>query len=309
MTPQQVFDLLHGHIGAFGQARMDRLRAKAGLRLRQIRAETPALARWVMENRERVEENVAWAEARSKLVTKAEAVKAVRQLVANALGGEVTDKGWLVLDSPGYDVNVAAEISYQGLVVTINVRTDKDKPVYFPWEPTPAQIEAAEKQKDIPSYQSYLRDPQAVRLGKTKQQLTSIFFKLPLDKEPFGTGEYDAPPTITEAQFRAEAAADKYVLRQWDGSERTEEEARELATRNFIRRGRQVREGSGESRLSVPVLETGEATFDLSFRHAPTQSDFYDIIRTVPGVTLETLADAIHDMIGVGFPKSPYFHG
>jgi len=308
MTAQQIFDLLHGHIGAFGQARVDRYRAKAGLRLREIKGETPALARWVMENRERIEEDAVWAEARSKLVTKAEAVKAVRQLVAHALGGEITDKGWLVLDSPGYDVGVAAGISYWGLVVTINIRTDNDKLVYFPWEPTPEQTAAAEMQKKLPSWQS--KDPQVVRLGKIKQPLTSLFFKLTLDDKPFGTGEYDAPPTITEAQFRAEDAADKYVRLEWDGSERTEEKAREKAEYSRLQRGRkgQGKEES-DSRMSVPVLESGEATFALNFRHAPDQQGANDIIRTVPGVTLETLADTIYNMIGVGFPASPYFHG
>jgi hypothetical protein len=308
MTAQQIYDLLHGHAGAFGDARVDRYRAEAGLRIRHMRGEKLALIRWIAENRARIEEDAVWAEARSRLLPMSAAAAGVRQMVKEALGtGE--DK---YVFAPGYDVSVSITDPWYGtaaIPITINIRTDNDKPVYFPWEPTPEQVAAGEREKRV--WQSFLKSPQTTRLAKTKQVLSGIDMVFPVDREPFASGGYAAPPNITEAQYRDELARDKYgyLTKTFSGARKPEEEIRETALVQRLSRGTQGTENR-ESRVTVPVLESGEATFDLKFRHSPGKEPGYqDIVRTVPGVTLETLADTIYDMIGVGFPRSPYFRG
>jgi hypothetical protein len=329
VTPQEVYDLLHGHVREFGQARVDRYRAEAGLRLRQMKGETTALLRWVAANRERIEENVAWAEARSELPTETEARNGIRTAVQDALGTHVRMGGYqgttpyTEVSAPGHRVSVGTDYlgDKAGIRVSIEIRTSpKDKPVYFPWEPTPEQIKRGKQYWDAERKYTHRPSTDDERAARDKQPLSEIAFLLPVVVPAFGGGGYNAPRTITDAQFRAEVAADKngYLYRNWAaggyGSENlnaaapvSDEEARERAREERLKRGT-AKDAGGTSRLTVPLLESGEATFSVAFIHKPSTYGT-ELRRTVPGVTLETLADTIYNMVGVGFPASPYFHG
>ena len=312
MTPQEVYDLLHGHAGAFADRRVDRFRAEAGLRLRQMRGEKATLLRWIAENRARIEENVAWAEVRSTLFAVQEVREGLQKMIMDALGTEEVPSGpstFTRVYAPGYRVNVG--ITYDALYGTnrvqasIDIRTDKDKPVYFPWEPTPEQVKRASDRR------GYGASPQEVRLSKNKQPLSGIDFGFPVTKVPEG-GDYHAPKTMTDAQFQDETTRRKeYGSGKWEAE--TDDEYRERLLERRLERGEektQRRYDSAASRISVPALLAGEATFALTFRHSPSKNYSYeDIKRVVKGVTFETLAQTIYDMIGVGFPRSPYFQG
>jgi hypothetical protein len=284
VTPQEVYDLLHGHIRAFGDARVDKFRAEANVRLREMQGETRALLRWVLNNRETIEEDVRWAEARTNMLTVREAYAGVDKLVRDALGSNEKER----IIAPGYDVGVRVgkrwrhQSEIQDFFVTVDIRTDDDKPVYFKWEPTPEQVKAAEASKQSWRYKS----PQAERLGQTRQRLTRIEFEIPVSVSAFAAGIYDAPPRGDTDNWKVQD-----VLRKGRTDKQTQRSLSEM-----------------DARVSVPALESGEATFDLSFRHSPgKETSFSDPVRTIPGVTLETLANTIYDLTGVGFPESPYF--
>lgn len=289
MTPQEVYDLLHGHIRAFGDARVDKFRAEANVRLREMQGETRALLRWVLNNRETIEEDVRWAEARANMLTMREAYAGVDKLVRDALGSD--EKGRII--APGYDVGVRVgkrwghQSGIQDFFVTIDIRTDDDKPVYFKWEPTPEQVKAAEASKK--EWRSHYKSPQAERLGQTRQRLTRIEFEIPVSVSAFAAGIYDAPPRGDTDDWKV-----RDILRKGRSESVGKQTQRSLSDL--------------DARVSVPALESGEATFDLSFRHSPGKETSYsDPVRTIPDVTLETLANTIYDLTGVGFPESPYF--
>lgn len=315
MTPQDVYALLHGHAGAFADARVDRFRAEAGLRLRQMRGERATILRWIAENRARIEENVAWAEVRSGLFTVTEATMAVARMIMDALGTEEVPSGpstFTRVYAPGYRVNVAADYNQyaNAIRVSIDIRTDKDKPVYFPWEPTPEQIKRAKDYYDAERRYWHRASAQDARLGREKQPLSGIYFALPVEKVREG-GEYHAPTTMTDAQFQDERRRKAYRIDKWENE--TDAEYRNRLLGHRLARGMEKTPrgyDSAASRIFVPVLLTGEATFDLTFRHSPSKNSGYENInRTVEGVTFETLAQTIYDMVGVGFPRSPYFQG
>lgn len=321
MTAAEVYALLHGHVREFGQARVDTYRAKAGLRIREMKGETTALLRWFAANRERIEENVAWAEARSELPTETEARNGILTAVKNALGTHVKmygNKPYPEVSAPGHSVSVGTDyLAWAGIRVSIEIRTVKDKPVYFPWEPTPEQIKRGKEYWDAERKHMHRPSTDEERAARDKQPLSEIVFLLPVVVPAFGGGDYNAPTTITDAQFHAEVAADKqgYLYHDWNagyGSADTaapvsEEVARERAREERLKRGT-AKDARGTSRLTVPLLESGEATFSVAFIHKPSTYGT-ELRRTVPGVTLETLADTIYNMIGVGFPASPYFQG
>jgi hypothetical protein len=316
VTPQEVYDLLHGHASAFADARVDRFRAEAGLRLRQMRGEKAPLLRWIAENRARIEENVAWAEMRAGLFTVADARAALRQMIMDALGAEEVASGsstYTRVYAPGYNVSVGIDYETYDptrVRVSIDIRTDKDKPVYFPWEPTPEQIKRAKDYYDAERRYWHRASAQDARLGREKQPLSGIYFALPVEKVREG-GEYHAPTTMTDAQFQDERRRKAYRIDKWENE--TDAEYRNRLLGHRLARGMEKTPrgyDSAASRIFVPVLLTGEATFDLTFRHSPSKNSSYeDIKRTVEGVTFETLAQTIYDMVGVGFPRSPYFRG
>jgi transposase InsO family protein len=325
VTAAEVYALLHGHVREFGQARVDRYRAEAGLRIRKMKGETNALLRWIAENRARIEEDVAWAEARSELLTVLEAQKGIFKAVQDALGTHVRMGGYqgttpyTEVSAPGYNVNVGTDYvsAKTGIRVSITIRTSpKDKPVYFPWEPTPEQVKRGTAYWDNERNYWHRPDKDDERAARDKQPLSEIAFFVPVVIPPFGGGAYNAPTTLTDAQFHAEVAADKYghLYRDWS---RRDEEGEVLKVSDEVARGRareeRVKRGAADNasetrRLSVPMLESGEATFDVNFIHQPSLHGTA-LRRIVPGVTLETLADTIYSMVGVGFPASPYFHG
>jgi hypothetical protein len=292
---------------------VDEYRAKAGLRLRQMRGERAAILRWIAENRARIEENVAWAEVRSGLFTVADAREALRQMIVDALGAEEVASGsstYTRVYAPGYNVSVGIDYETYDptrIRVSIDIRTDKDKPVYFPWEPTPEQIKRAKDYYDAERRYWHRASAQDARLGREKQPLSGIYFELPVEKVREG-GLYSAPTTVTEAQFQADTQRKDrgFIMGAW--GDETAEEYRERIKRQRLQRGRD--KAAADVRISVPTLLTGEATFDLTFRHSPSKNSSYENInRTVEGVTFETLAQTIYDMIGVPFPLSPYFQG
>ena len=323
MTAAEVYALLHGHVREFGQARVDRYRAEAGLRIRKMKGETNALLRWIAENRARIEEDVAWAEARSELLTVLEAQKGIFKAVQDALGTHVRMGGYqgttpyTEVSAPGYRVSVGTDYAAKmGIRVSITIRTEKDKPVYFPWEPTPEQIKRGTQYWDAKRKYTHRPDKDDERAARDKQPLSEVAFFVPVVVPRLGGGGYNAPTTITDAQFHAEVAADKYghLYRDWS---RRDEEGEVLKVSDEVARGRareeRVKRGAADNasetrRLSVPMLESGEATFDVNFIHQPSLHGTA-LRRIVPGVTLETLADTIYSMVGVGFPASPYFHG
>lgn len=323
MTAAEVYALLHGHVREFGQARVDTYRAKAGLRIREMKGETTALLRWFAANRERIEENVAWAEARSELPTETEARNGILTAVKDALGTHVKmygNKPYPEVSAPGHSVSVGTDYlgANAGIRVSIEIRTVKDKPVYFPWEPTPEQIKRGKQYWDAERKYTHIPSKDEERAARDKQPLSEIVFLLPVVVPAFGGGGYNAPTTITDAQFHAEVAADKqgYLYRDWTaeyGSEKaatpvSDEVARGRALDARLKRGT-AKDAGGTGRLTVPLLESGEATFSVAFIHKPSSTYGTELRRTVPGVTLETLADTIYNMIGVGFPASPYFQG
>jgi len=299
VTPQEVYDLLHGHVRAFNTAHADRIRAEAGLRIRAIRGQTNVLLRWIAENRERIEEDAVWAEARSHMLRPYEAAAAGERVVTDALGGEPL-KGYdgstyFFIDSPGYRVYVESVYkSGPQIKVTIKVRTDKDKPLHFTLEQMPAHAR---------------KNHNAARAKqREKLVLSGIDLFLPLANTGFATGHYAAPQNLADPQYQRvlenmlKENHDYAMLRENE----TEAQRRARVESLVITLNAPYSEGM---RLHAPFLFTGEATFDLTFRHSPTKYESSDITVAVPGVTLETLADTIYNMIGVGFPKSPFFQG
>ena len=305
MTAAEIYALLHGHAQAFGQDRVDRYRAEAGLRLRHMRGEVGALMRWIADNREHIEETAAWVEGRLGLLTDDEASAAVEGMVKDALGADQETvpygsgtRTYTFVSAPGHKVTVIARwerwsgrdtIRLPGLQVYVEIRTEKNAPVHFPWEPTPEQIARAKNS----------RSADVQRAARTRQPLDSVRFFIPYDTERAGYG-WDIVPS-SEERFEA-FYNDAEKLKRWVAAQKLNQYQVYREQVHNLWLGRY----GNKRRVAVPLLEGNEETFDLQFVSKPT-SNAEELVRTVPGVTLETLADTIYEYTGVGFPKSPYF--
>lgn len=292
MTSAEVYALLHGHVRAFGQERVDTFRTKAEEHVRKLRGETGALSRWLAAHREQVEQNATWAEARSNMLTLKEAAAGLSALIKDALG-TTTVEGNKEIDAPGYDITVrtrGVETKYvdrkEVLIMGLYFRTKADKPVYFKRVPTEEELLAAERSRK--DYRSYMKSPKAERAGKDRLILSSLEIAFPIDTDAYAAGVYDA--------FATKEEQSEYSSRLWRGR-RHPDTGRDLTKEN--------------TRIGVPALETGEATFTATFVHTPgkERSRYDDLTREVEGVTLETLADTISETTDIEFPSSPYSRG
>lgn len=300
IDPAKVLSLLRENIAEYGQSRVDRYRAKAGLTLRKMRLENRALAGWMEQRRETIEADVRHAVARMDLPTANDVKVLIRNAIMDALGVEekVYSEGtpyarpYKEIVSPGYAVSVGSTFTYanEAAEVSIEIATDKDGPVYFFAPPEGNKREQLESRlKSIVSVSSYADEArrEITKELSGKHLLYKIRFEVPVVTDVPGGGPSDAAKP-TEALRRPGENDSAFNNRMNRAVEKKHE------------------------RLFVPFLASGDLSFQLEFLTAPTRKSEYwrsAVKYRQNDVTLETLADVIYEKTGVGFPRSPYFQG